>query len=77
MSTLHERLLAWLGPKSGDEGMGPWGATRAVLELHAPRPHKYVPAVLFCDRCDLPADQCVESRAIASALGVEIGETPK
>jgi hypothetical protein len=76
VSTLHERLVAELDefdrllvhPVRFNT------ALRAVVELHAPKPHKYVPAVIWCGRCDLPADRCVEARAIAEALG--IGETP-
>lgn len=86
MSDLHERLLAWVGPKSSDEGMGTWGAVRAAVELHKPIEHRAFGTL--CGECShlesgagvddvllFVAEPCNTIWAIAEALG--IGETPK
>lgn len=84
MSTLHERLLAWLGPKSGDDGAGTWGALRAVVELHSTHEGRCTECVEWCECTDAStcehgnvAEPCHTKRRIARALGVEIEETPK
>jgi len=72
VSDLYERLKERIDES---DSLSPFhGATRAVLELHKPGPHKFVPAVAWCRRCDCPADQCAEVRAIARALDVPIGD---
>lgn len=63
-------------------------ALRAVVELHAPKPlfdgaSGWTGDFLVCHGCDIdgagaerPEWPCSTIKAIASALGVEIGETP-
>ena len=86
MSTLHERLLARVGIL---DDRASHRALRAVVELHAPKPlfdgaAGWTGDFLVCHGCDIdgqgaerPEWPCSTIRAIASALGVEIGETPK
>lgn len=87
MSTLHERLLAEIGDLtrhltgcvscSTCEAAALGHAVRAVVELHSPiqlvlagTPDQFI-------RCPLCPGGCDTATAIADALGVEIGDTPK
>lgn len=80
MSTLHERLLAELDPDdvwaplpSSDAGRRS-AALRAVVGLHKP---VTLDGITFCPTCRPGGGRnCFTTRAIAAALGVEIGETP-
>lgn len=86
MSTLHEKLLARIDRIDALHGNNTHAAIaplRAVVELHAPFEGRCTECVEYCDCAESATcehgnaeEPCRTITAIASALGVEIGETP-
>lgn len=77
MSELYERLKARI---DDSDSLSPFhGATRAVLELHKPQTVAYDPhdnahlTAVECHACESEYP-CSTVRAIARALGIEIGD---